>query len=135
MNSTNIDDFDYNLRDESIARYPVTPRHDSKLLVYGKGEILSDRYFNLPDHLPADSLLIINNSKVIEARLHFRKNTGGQIEVFCLEHGDKYTDVSTAMQQKGNVEWICQIGGAKKWKAGPVELQFESNACDTIGVV
>lgn len=127
MNSTNIDDFDYNLRDESIARYPVTPRHDSKLLVYGKGEILSDRYFNLPDHLPADSLLIINNSKVIEARLHFRKNTGGQIEVFCLEHGDKYPDVSTAMQQKGNVEWICQIGGAKKWKAGPVELQFESN--------
>jgi S-adenosylmethionine:tRNA ribosyltransferase-isomerase len=127
MNRTNIDDFDYNLRDESIARYPVTPRHDSKLLVYGKGEILSDRYFNLPDHLPADSLLIINNSKVIEARLHFRKNTGGQIEVFCLEHGDKYPDVSTAMQQKGNVEWICQIGGAKKWKAGPVELQFESN--------
>ena len=127
MNSTNIDDFDYNLRDESIARYPVTPRHDSKLLVYGKGEILSDRYFNLPDHLPADSLLIINNSKVIEARLHFRKNTGGQLEVFCLEHGDKYPDVSTAMQQKGNVEWICQIGGAKKWKAGPVELQFESN--------
>lgn len=127
MNSTNIDDFDYNLRDESIARYPVTPRHDSKLLVYGKGEILSDRYFNLPDHLQADSLLIINNSKVIEARLHFRKNTGGQIEVFCLEHGDKYPDVSTAMQQKGNVEWICQIGGAKKWKAGPVELQFESN--------
>ena len=127
MNSTNIDDFDYNLSDESIARYPVRPRHDSKLLVYGKGEILSDRYFNLPDHLPADSLLIINNSKVIEARLHFRKNTGGQIEVFCLEHGDKYPDVSTAMQQKGNVEWICQIGGAKKWKAGPVELQFESN--------
>jgi len=127
MNSTNIDDFDYNLPDESIARYPVTPRHDSKLLVYGKGEILSDRYFNLPDHLQADSLLIINNSKVIEARLHFRKNTGGQLEVFCLEHGDKYPDVSTAMQQKGNVEWICQIGGAKKWKAGPVELQFESN--------
>ena len=127
MNSTNIDDFDYRLPDESIARYPVTPRHDSKLLVYGKGEILSDRYFNLPDHLPADSLLIINDSKVIEARLHFRKNTGGQLEVFCLEHGDKYPDVSTAMQQKGNVEWICQIGGAKKWKAGPVELQFESN--------
>jgi len=127
MNSTNIDDFDYRLPDESIARYPVTPRHDSKLLVYGKGEILSDRYFNLPDHLPADSLLIINNSKVIEARLHFRKKTGGQLEVFCLEHGDKYPDVSTAMQQKGNVEWICQIGGAKKWKAGPVELQFESN--------
>jgi S-adenosylmethionine:tRNA ribosyltransferase-isomerase len=127
MSTTNIDDFDYVLPDKCIARYPVTPRHDSKLLVYGKGELLSDRYFNLPVHLPADSLLIINDSKVIEARLHFRKSTGGQVEVFCLEHGDSYPDVSTAMQQKGSVEWICQIGGVKKWKTGPIELQFESN--------
>lgn len=127
MSATNIDDFDYVLPDERIARYPVTPRHDSKLLVYGKNELLSDRYFNLPSHLPADSLLIINNSKVIEARLLFRKSTGGQVEVFCLEHGDGYPDVSAAMQQKGSVDWICQIGGVKKWKTGPIELQFESN--------
>jgi S-adenosylmethionine:tRNA ribosyltransferase-isomerase len=127
MNATNIDDFDYLLPDECIARYPVTPRHDSKLLIYREGEIASDRYFNLPDHLPADSLLVINNSKVIEARLHFRKSTGGQVEVFCLEHGENYPDVSTAMQQKGSVEWICQIGGVKKWKEGPIELQFKSN--------
>ena len=127
MSATNIDDFDYILPDECIARYPASPRHDSKLAVYNEGELVSDRYFNLPDHLPADSLLIINDSKVIEARLHFRKSTGGQVEVFCLEHGDGYPDVSTAMQQKGSVEWICQIGGAKKWKTGPIELQFESN--------
>jgi S-adenosylmethionine:tRNA ribosyltransferase-isomerase len=127
MSATNIDDFDYVLPDECIARYPATPRHDSKLLVYGKGELLSDRYFNLPDHLPADSLLVINDSKVIEARLHFRKSTGGLVEVFCLEHSEIYPDVSTAMQQKGSAEWICQIGGVKKWKTGPVELQFESN--------
>ena len=127
MSATNIDDFDYILPDECIARYPVSPRHDSKLAVYNQGKLVSDRYFNLPDHLPADSLLIINDSKVIEARLHFRKSTGGQVEVFCLEHGDSYPDVSTAMQQKGSVEWICQIGGAKKWKTGPIELQFESN--------
>ena len=127
MSATNIDDFDYILPDECIARYPVSPRHDSKLAVYNQGKLVSDRYFNLPDHLPADSLLIINDSKVIEARLHFRKSTGGQVEVFCLEHGDGYPDVSAAMQQKGSVEWICQIGGAKKWKTGPIELQFESN--------
>lgn len=127
MNTTNIDDFDYDLPDERIARYPVSPRHDSKLLIYREGEITSERYFNLPEHLPEQSLLIINNSKVIEARLHFRKSTGGQIEVFCLEHGENYPDVSTAMQQKGSVEWICQIGGVKKWKSGPVELQFVSN--------
>ncbi|MFO0495527.1 MAG: S-adenosylmethionine:tRNA ribosyltransferase-isomerase [Flavobacteriia bacterium] len=127
MKGTNIDEFDYTLPDECIARYPVTPRHDSKLLVYRQGEIVSDRYFNLPNHLQEQSLLIINNSKVIEARLHFRKSTGGQVEVFCLEHGDIYPDVSAAMQQKGRVEWICQIGGVKKWKGGPIELQFESN--------
>lgn len=127
MSATNIDDFDYVLPDECIARYPATPRHDSKLLVYGNDELLSDRYFNLPDHLPADTLLVINDSKVIEARLHFRKSTGGHVEIFCLEHSAIYPDVSTAMQQKGSAEWICQIGGVKKWKSGPVELQFESN--------
>jgi S-adenosylmethionine:tRNA ribosyltransferase-isomerase len=127
MSATNIDDFDYVLPDECIARYPATPRHDSKLLVYGNGELLSDRYFNLPDHVPADTLLVINDSKVIEARLHFRKSTGGHVEIFCLEHSAIYPDVSTAMQQKGSAEWICQIGGVKKWKSGPVELQFESN--------
>jgi S-adenosylmethionine:tRNA ribosyltransferase-isomerase len=127
MSETNINDFDYFLPDACIARYPVTPRHNSKLLVFDKGELLSDQYFNLPLHLPTDALLIINNSKVIEARLHFRKSTGGQVEVFCLEHGDNYPDVSTAMQQKGSVEWMCQIGGVKKWRTGPIELQFESN--------
>ena len=124
---TNIDDFDYELPDVQIARYPVSPRHNSKLLVYKEGGITDDRYFQLPNHLPADSLLIINNSKVIEARLHFKKATGGQLEIFCLEHGDQYADVTSAMQQKGSVEWICQVGGAKKWKTGAVELAFDYN--------
>ena len=123
---TNIDDFDYALPDAQIARYPVTPRHNSKLLVYQENTITSDQYFNLPKHLPANSLLIINNSKVIEARLHFEKPTGGKVEIFCLEHSDSYQDVTSAMQQKGSVEWICQIGGAKKWKSGAVELQFDN---------
>jgi S-adenosylmethionine:tRNA ribosyltransferase-isomerase len=124
---TEIDQFDYPLPDERIARYPVSPRHDSKLLVYRDGEIVSDRYFHLGEHLPENALLIVNNSKVIEARLHFRKASGGQIEVFCLEHGSSYPDVSSAMQQKGTVDWICQVGGAKKWKSGKIELHFSSN--------
>jgi S-adenosylmethionine:tRNA ribosyltransferase-isomerase len=127
MSATNINNFNYTLPDERIARYPVTPRHNSKLLVYEHGEITNDQYFNLGDHLPQNALLIINNSKVIEARLHFHKSSGGQVEVFCLEHGDCYPDVSTAMHQKGSVEWICQIGGVKKWKTGLIELHFESN--------
>jgi S-adenosylmethionine:tRNA ribosyltransferase-isomerase len=127
MKATNIEDFDYALPDAAIARYPLTPRHDSKLLIYRQGEMESDRYFHLPNHLPSDSLLLINNSKVIEARLHFRKDTGGQVEVFCLEHSDSYPDVNTAMRQKGSVEWICQIGGVKKWKKGSIQLQFDSN--------
>jgi len=127
MSGTKIEEFAYLLPDERIARFPVTPRHDSKLLVYQNGDITDDRYFNLANHLPAHSLLLVNNSKVIEARLHFKKSTGGQVEVFCLEHSEIYLDVSTAMQQKGSVEWWCQIGGVKKWKTGPIELSFEAN--------
>jgi S-adenosylmethionine:tRNA ribosyltransferase-isomerase len=96
-------------------------------LVYQNGAITDDRYFNLANHLPAHSLLLVNNSKVIEARLHFKKSTGGLVEVFCLEHSEVYPDVSSAMQQKGSVEWWCQIGGVKKWKTGPIVLTFESN--------
>ncbi|MEY4894390.1 MAG: hypothetical protein RL751_1207, partial [Bacteroidota bacterium] len=127
MNGTKIEEFAYLLPDERIARYPVTPRHDSKLLVYQNGDISNDHYYNLSAHLPAHSLLLLNNSKVIEARLHFKKRTGGQVEVFCLEHSEIYPDVSSAMQHKGSVEWWCQIGGVKKWKTGPIELSFEFN--------
>jgi S-adenosylmethionine:tRNA ribosyltransferase-isomerase len=90
MSTTRIEDFNYTLPDERIARYPVTPRHNSKLLVYEHGKITNDQYFNLGDHLPQNALLIINNSKVIEARLHFHKSSGGQVEVFCLEHANCY---------------------------------------------
>lgn len=132
MSGTKIEDFSYLLPDERIARFPATPRHNSKLLVYQNGAITDDRYLNLAAHLPAQALLLLNNSKVIEARLHFKKSTGGQVEVFCLEHSDIYPDVSSAMQQKGSVEWWCQIGGIKKWKTGPIELSFETNGSQHI---
>jgi S-adenosylmethionine:tRNA ribosyltransferase-isomerase len=126
MTTTLIDDFDYALPEERIAKFPVSPRHSSRLLIYKKGQIESTVYFQLPEHLPTNSMLILNDSKVIEARLIFQKHTGGKVEVFCLEHDSIYGDVSSAMQQKASVEWWCQIGGVKKWKAGPIELEFET---------
>lgn len=125
MISTNIEEFNYDLPEDRIARYPVSPRHSSKLLVYQQEKIVTDIYLNLPSYLPKDALLIMNNSRVIQARMNFQKKSGGMVEVFCLEHSEKYPDVQTAMQEKGSVEWICQIGGAKKWKNGPLLIRFE----------
>ena len=126
MTTTLIDDFDYALPEERIAKFPVSPRHSSRLLIYKEGQIESTVYFQLPEHLPTNSMLILNDSKVIEARLIFQKHTGGKVEVFCLEHDAVYGDVSSAMQQKASVNWWCQIGGVKKWKTGPIELEFET---------
>ena len=126
MTSTLIDDFDYALPEERIAKFPVSPRHSSRLLIYKEGQIESTVYFQLPEHLPTNSMLILNDSKVIEARLIFQKHTGGKVEVFCLEHDAVYGDVSSAMQQKASVNWWCQIGGVKKWKTGPISLEFET---------
>lgn len=127
MNQTPIIDFDYDLPDEKIAKYPIEPRHNSKLLVYKDGVIEEDRYLSLPEKLPENTVLIMNNTKVIEARLLFQKETGGQIEVFCLEHHEKYGDVTAAMAVTDQVDWYCQVGGAKKWKTGKLSLQYQIN--------
>jgi S-adenosylmethionine:tRNA ribosyltransferase-isomerase len=113
-----IHDFSYNLPDNKIAKYPLSERDESKLLVYENGEIESDIYRNLHKHLPADSLLIFNNTRVVEARLLFQKPTGAVIEIFCLEPADQYNDLTTALLQKSKVFWKCLIGGAGKWKHG-----------------
>ena len=109
-------DFTYTLPDERIAKHPLADRDQSKLLVYRDGKISESIYANLPDVLPADTLLIFNNTKVVEARLLFHKSTGGTIEIFCLEPADQYPDITTAMLQKKEVLWKCLVGGAKKWK-------------------
>lgn len=124
LTQTPISSFDYDLPDERIAKYPVSPRHSSKLLVY-KDEIQVSEYIQLGEFLPKDALLIVNNTKVVEARLHFQKSTGGQIEIFCLEHAEKELDVSSAMSKKSEVLWHCQVGGAKKWKEGLVYSTFQ----------
>lgn len=115
-----IEDFTYHLPDEKIARYPLAERDSSKLLVYKSGSIADSSYRDLADYLPADALLVFNQTKVIHARLLFKKETGGVIEVFCLEPHHQYADVQTAMLQRNRVWWKCMIGGASKWKHGMV---------------
>ncbi len=120
-------DFTYELPDEKIARYPLAERDQSKLLVYRDQQITSSVYFNLPSLLPANSLLVFNNTKVVEARLYFKKDTGGTIEIFCLEPDDRYPDITSAMLQKEQVYWKCLVGGAKKWKEPTLTLSFVHN--------
>ena len=113
-----IKDYTYDLAEERIAKYPLAERDRSKLLVYKNGKIEADVYRNIDEYLPADSLLIFNNTKVVEARILFQKPSGGVIEIFCLEPADQYPDITNAMMQKGVVWWKCLVGGASKWKHG-----------------
>ena len=114
----NIHDYSYVLPEEKIAKYPLPERDTSKLLVYRKGNITSDFYYNISHHLTANSLMVFNNTRVVEARLLFQKPSGGVIEVFCLEPAGKYSDITSGMSQQGTVLWKCLIGGASKWKYG-----------------
>lgn len=115
-----IQDYTYSLPEGSIAKYPLEERDASKLLIYKEGRITEDIYRNIAGHLPENSLLIFNNTKVVEARLLFQKSTGGVIEIFCLEPHEQYHDITSAMLQKGKVLWQCLVGGASKWKPGQV---------------
>ena len=115
-----IKDFTYSLPDERIAKYPLAERDASKLLIYKDGIINEDIFRNIAHHIPADSLIVFNDTKVVEARLLFQKPTGGIIELFCLEPHTQYPDITTAMLQHEKVLWQCLIGGASKWKHGQV---------------
>ncbi len=119
-----ISAYNYPLPDERIAKFPLAGRDQSKLLVYRRGEITETRFSALPDYLPAGSLLVFNNTKVIQARLHFRKNTGAVIEIFCLEPALP-NDYALNFGQTEHVAWLCMVGNLKKWKEG--ELHSELN--------
>jgi S-adenosylmethionine:tRNA ribosyltransferase-isomerase len=120
-----IIDFSYDLPQDKIAAYPLAERDQSKLLIYKNGKIEVDTYKNIHEQLPTETLLIFNNTKVVEARILFTKDTGSTIEIFCLEPDDRYTDVTTAMLQHGKVFWKCLVGGAKKWKSETLTKTFE----------
>ena len=134
-----ISEFNYPLPDERIAKFPLPVRDQSKLLLYRHGEVTEDIFTSLPDYLPANSLMIVNNTKVIQARLHFHKETGALIEVFCLEPIQP-NDYALNFQQTEHAAWLCMIGNLKKWKEGalkreitvkgkPLTLTAERGAC------
>lgn len=112
-----ISNFNYPLPDEKIAKYPLAKRDQSKLLVWKNQSITDHTFTELPDLLPANSLLLFNNTKVIRARLFFEKITGAKIEIFCLDPHEP-TDYQIAFQQTQSCTWKCMIGNLKKWKNG-----------------
>ena len=112
-----ISDYNYPLPDERIAKFPIAQRDHSKLLVYRKGEVGEDVFYHLPDYLPKGALMVFNNTKVIQARMHFRKETGALIEVFLLEPAEP-TDYELMFQTTGHCAWYCLVGNLKKWKEG-----------------
>ncbi len=112
----NLKDYYYELPEEKIAKHPVEPRDSSKLLIYDKGEITHNSFNNLSDFLTDGSFLFFNDTKVIPARLFFKKITGSVIEIFLLEPFAPTRIVSMAMQEQGNVVWKCLVGNKKRWK-------------------
>ncbi|MCQ2231913.1 MAG: S-adenosylmethionine:tRNA ribosyltransferase-isomerase [Paludibacteraceae bacterium] len=114
-----IEDFNYDLPDERIAKFPLEKRDESKLLLYRNGEISHSIFKNIPDYLNEGDLLVCNNTRVIQARLVFHKETGARIEVFCLEPIRPHDYVLT-FQTTGECTWKCMVGNASKWKPGTI---------------
>ena len=119
-----ISEFNYPLPDERIAKFPLSNRDESKLLVYRQGEVSEDRFTSLPDYLEPGEMMVFNNTKVIQARLHFRKETGALIEVFCLEPIAP-NDYVLSFQQTKKCSWLCMVGNLKKWKEGTLKREVE----------
>lgn len=118
-----ISQYNYHLPDDRIAKYPLQQRDASKLLLYDGAKISTARFGELPELLPKGSLLLFNNTRVIHARLLFRKETGAQIELFCLSPQDP-ADYIVNFQQRRQCSWQCMIGNAKRWKEGALLMQF-----------
>ena len=135
MNETKhiqIKDFNYPLPDERIAKFPLPERDSSKLLLYKKGKVSEDTFRNLPQHLPEGALMVFNNTRVIQARLHFRKKTeqatsgqqGALIEIFLLEPAAP-AEYQENFIQRGQCSWYCLVGNLKKWKEGKLSREIE----------
>lgn len=121
-----IKDYNYDLPDNKIAKYPLEERDNSQLLVYKSKTITDSRFSSITDYLPEDSLMIFNNTKVIQARLHFKKATGAQIEIFCLDPYFPH-DYNLIFQTTDHCSWQCMIGNLKKWKEGILEKEIIIN--------
>lgn len=124
-----IEDFNYDLADERIAKFPLAERSSSKLLVYRNGAIDEAHFRDIASYLPEGALLVFNNTRVVRARLVMHKESGARIEVFCLEpHAP--ADYERAFQQRKVSEWSCIVGNLKKWKEGEVAIYFEHEGAE-----
>ncbi|GAB6013114.1 S-adenosylmethionine:tRNA ribosyltransferase-isomerase [Viscerimonas tarda] len=112
-----IGDYTYDLPDEKIAKYPLEKRDASKLLFYRNGEMEENIFSSIATYLPGNSLMIFNNTKVIQARMYFRKSTGAKIEIFCLEPCTPH-DYALILQTNRSCSWVCLVGNLKKWREG-----------------
>lgn len=121
-----IIDYNYPLPDERIAKFPIAQRDHSKLLIYKKGNVSEDVFYHLPNYLPKGALMVFNNTKVIQARMHFRKETGALIEVFLLEPAEP-SDYELMFQTTGRCAWYCLVGNLKKWKEGTLKREIDIN--------
>jgi len=124
IQNINIEDYNYLLPKDRIAQFPLEKRDESKLVIYNDFKISESKFKDIPEFLPENSLLIYNETKVIRARLLFRKETGALIEIFCLEPVMPTREIQLAFQQHSGVVWKCLVGNSKKWKAGKLIKNF-----------
>ncbi|MGN0033633.1 MAG: S-adenosylmethionine:tRNA ribosyltransferase-isomerase [Candidatus Limimorpha sp.] len=124
VKNINIADFDYPLPDERIAKYPLAERDASKLLVMQGENIREDRFCNIGKYLPSNSLLVLNETKVVRARLQFFKESGAEIEIFCLEPVSYNGDYQLVFASGSSVEWRCLVGNSRRWKSGALSMHL-----------
>jgi S-adenosylmethionine:tRNA ribosyltransferase-isomerase len=127
MNShLSIHDFSYNLPDDRIAKFPLTERDQSKLLIYRDGKISTDVFSHLPDYIAETDMLAFNNTRVIRARIEMEKETGARIEIFCLEPHEPH-DFQQSFSQQHTCQWKCMVGNLRKWKSGKLKKSVVSD--------
>lgn len=126
MGDIDINDYDYDLPSDLIAQYPVNERDKSQLLIFKENTIVKDSFSNIDEYIPPDSLLVFNNTRVIRARILFRKETGAVIEILCLEPLVPF-EYALSFSSKEPVEWKCIVGNLKKWKSGILMTRFKYN--------
>ena len=120
----NIEDFNYDFPADRIAQFPLQERDHSRLLIYKDKHIEQDFFYNIKHHLPNDSLLILNDTKVIHARLLFPKETGSVIEIFCLSPDDR--DLNNTFSRTSHCIWKCLVGNSKRWKSGTLKIEHNN---------
>jgi S-adenosylmethionine:tRNA ribosyltransferase-isomerase len=131
LDQISLKDYSYNLPEDRIAKFPLEKRDESKLLIYNRGDLGEDRFSNVAGNFNKDDLVVFNNSKVIQARLEFHKESGARIEIFCLEAAEP-AEIQLAFQQNEKVTWRCLIGNLKKWKQGTLFKRLKIKEFDVV---